>query len=93
MTTETTQFRSSRHVDAKKIFFDWSGVVAIAMGAMAWGASVVRLNVVEAEIARLRTAAEEHNRESLVMARTLATEVDLQRVEDKVTALQARRDR
>lgn len=93
MTTETNIKVRSSQIDAKKIFFDWSGVVAIALGAMAWGTAITRLNDHDAEIALLRAAAEAHNREAIIAAQNGVTKADFQRLDDEVTALQMRRGR
>ena len=74
-------------LSAKRIFFDWTGVVAIVAGAVVWGttSSLVASNTKEIE--RLRVANEARAIVDIKNATEMATKADVQRVSDQVLAL------
>lgn len=78
-----------RSVAVKQFVFDWSGLVAIAVAAMTWGAVNNRLDTAEDEVRRLRALNDTRTQSDIQIAATMATKADVQRVSDQVQALAA----
>lgn len=76
-----------RSIDVKRLFFDWSSVVAIALAAMTYATLDNKTQTNADEIQRLRSAREERVAKDERIAETMATKADVQRVSDQVQAL------
>lgn len=74
-------------VNAKRLFFDWSSVAAIAIAAMTYAALAGDVKANAREIERLREAGDARAQSDVRIAETMATKEDVQRVSDQVQAL------
>ncbi len=74
-------------VNVKRLFLDWSGVLAIAVGAVMWGTTVKAVESNSHEIDRLRAINEARAAADVRLAADMATKSDVQRVSDQVQAL------
>jgi hypothetical protein len=86
---ESVDHEEIPRVNVKRLLFDWSSVVAIAIAAMTWAtlSSDVRANA--REIERLRARDDARAIADVAIAANMATKLDVQRVSDQVTALAA----
>ena len=78
-----------RGVGVKRLIFDWSSVVAIAIAAMTWATLAGDVRANKAEIDRLRAAKEQQTVWQQDVIATMAKRTDVEKVSDKVDALAA----
>lgn len=76
-------------MNAKRIFFDWSSVVAIAGVVATWATLSSSVNAHDREIERLRAAKDARALADVRIAETMATKTDVREVRDQVSALAA----
>jgi len=71
----------------KRFVVDWSGVLAIAAGAVAWGTTSGKVDANAREISLLRTANERRALADVTIATDMATKSDIQRLSDQIQTL------
>lgn len=74
-------------MNAKRLFFDWSSVVAVAIACMTYATLAGDVKANAREIERLRAAGEARAQADVQIAARMATKDDVQRVSDQVQAL------
>lgn len=74
-------------MNLKRFLFDWSSVVAIVLATMTYATLTGDVRSNAREIERLRINNEERSKRDEVVAATMATRMDVQRVSDQVERL------
>lgn len=74
-------------VSARRLFFDWSSVVAIVIAAMTYATLAGQVKTNTRELERIRAYEEQQRTDDIRIAETMATRADVRRVEDLVQAL------
>ena len=77
----------ARTIDVKRIFLDWTGIIAIVGGAIVWGTTTSHVESNTREIERLRVANEARAVSDVRIASEMATKSDVREVRDQLTAL------
>lgn len=74
-------------VNVKKFVLDWSGILAIVAGAVAWTTTASGVDANSREIERLRIANDARAVYDVKQASEMATKSDVQRLSDQIQAL------
>jgi len=82
-----TDRRAGGGVGIKRLFFDWTGVVAVAMAAMTYASLAGTVQTNRQEIERLRVQNDARARSDVDIAARMATKDDVTRLAEQVQAL------